>query len=453
MKNFTLIVAAMLLVPAAGMAQRWRGNAAGGQSRSIVMTDKAKQNAPLRSAKKAAEDAVMMPTRQECYAYDNGSWTLRSTSGLTFDDKGNLLTQTDTAGTTVTKDVYEYNANGMETSLMEYVSKNGGEFENNFRRLKTYDSRVTDFVVSCEEYDWDSDWVLQNGDNTFKKEITRNDDGLVTATKTENYRYNKYILSGGSAITYGEDGKATRWESKRPSGYGGLTTYISFDNIVWEQTDGQILAVEYADLFSGNNRVSSATYYDTEGGVRADVVATYGENGSYSYYMQPQGYDERDVYTRTADDNYGSYTLTADYYSDLNGDGEYTDDEIDFSDKTVVTYDEHGFLTSEVYYSDDEPYSGVKYEYTYEADFDYPTETICYEYSTSSGEFEKKLKYVSSGFVNVATGIKTTNGNSDAATQAVYNLQGVKVAASASQLPAGIYIVKNGNQTKKVAVK
>jgi len=443
----------MLLVPTAGIAQRWHQSMAKKQAQDCFMAQQGRKQAPVMAAKRSAETSFMLPTHEQTYLYEDGEWMDDTTYDLTYDKNGNVLTQTETNETDVTKTVYEYDANNMETSETVYKGYTGGELENSSRLLKAYDNKVTNFIVLSEEYTWTDDWTLINAGRTYKKEVTRNDAGAVTATTLQDYYDDEYMTLEGSAITYGEDGKATLWESKRTSNYGGLITYISLDEIVWDRTDGQIVTLNYDDFFSGNNRIASAIYSDTEGGVDAQVEATYGENGAYTYYMQPEGYDQRDVYIRTADDDNGSYTLVANYYFDKNGDGEYTDDEIDFSDKTVITYDEHGNMTSELYYSDDELYSGMKYEYTYNADSDYPAEAIHYEYNEDTGEFEPMLKVISTGFINVTTGIKTINGNSDAATQAVYNLQGVKVAASASQLPAGIYIVKNGNQTKKMAVK
>lgn len=443
----------MLLVPTAGMAQRWRQGMAKKQVRESVVAKQARKGAPVMAAKRAAEGSLMLPTHEDTYLYEDGEWIDDATYDLTYDKKGNVLTQTETYETDVTKTVYEYDENSMETSETVYVGETGGELENSSRLVRAYDGKVASLIVSSEEYTWLDDWTLINAGRTYKREVSRDDSGNVTGTTLQDYYDGEYMDMEGSAITYGEDGKATTWESKRMSNYGSLITYLSFSDIVWDCTDGQIVTLDYNDFFSGNNRIASAIYSDTEGGVDASVVATYGENGAYSYYMQPEGYDMRDVYTRTADDENGSYTLVADYYTDMNGDGEYTDDEIDFSDKTVITYDAHGNLTSELYYSDDELYAGMKYEYTYNADSDYPAEAIHYEYDERSGDFEPMLKVVSTDFVDVATGIETVSGNYAAAPQAVYNLQGAKVASSVRQLPAGIYIVKSGNQAKKVAVK
>ena len=50
------------------------------------------------------------------------------------------------------------------------------------------------------------------------------------------------------------------------------------------------------------------------------------------------------------------------------------------------------------------------------------------------------------------TSIKSAAGNANAPT-AVYNLQGVSTGTSTDNLPAGIYIVKKGNEVYKMIKK
>ena len=150
-------------------------------------------------------------------------------------------------------------------------------------------------------------------------------------------------------------------------------------------------------------------------------------------------------------DENGSYKDTCVAYKDLNGDGEFAEDELDYSDEINVTYDNAGRVTEEVYSVFDVISSAARYEYTYSPDYgNYPVEQVYYYYDVQNSEYVPYMKLIADDFYDVCAGIDEINVDNSSAC-VIYNLQGIKINSLEQDLPSGVYIIKQNGKTVKVA--
>lgn len=457
MRRSTLIAAALIVMSGNVAAQkRFAHKAADG-----VKT--AKTHA------KAAEtqSALFMPLHEEVYFYEGGTAVETGSYDYIYDTRGNVLESTyaNEEGKTVTK--YEYNANNQWITQREYVYDEDGKLLTDMgtttKKTRAFDAIVTDLVVETAEYDiaksgdGEETWSIVDRGSTWRRNVTRDAKSRVTAIEVCPYYGGDYEPMRRTAITYNAAGLAETWK------YEELNYNLTWDEaylltgMEWYRTDGQITVEDdLADFFApGNNRLKKANVQ--EGGVDVGrMSATYEENGNYTYvfdYFVTEGNAVlgRDVFTVTYTDGNGSMTEEMVYYEDLNGDGEFTADEVVETSKTVAVYDEKGEIAEEQYYADGELVGGAKYEYVY-GEYAYPTEMSMSEYDVETGKYMTFMKVVRSNYVDVTI---STGIGSVAAPQAegvpggVYNLQGVRVSDSADGLPAGLYIVKKDGRTLK----
>lgn len=294
-------------------------------------------------------------------------------------------------------------------------------------------------------YDSHANIIKSLYDDGEMKELTESsynaDDMLVNQTQSVAEGDEDFV--NDSRLTYEYDSDQSYWEE-----------YYLLKNMQWKNTDGQFTAVELDDFFSGANRLLSADVYSADE-LAGTIEASYNDaDGSLSYtfnYIEPLG---KDCMTIDYTDKNGSYKASSLYYEDQNEDETLTDDELMEGIIDVVKVDEHGFITYEdesmVMGPDETELMGAsRYDYTYDPAYNYPTQQIHSEYDFDEEDFVPFLKVVSSDFVDVTTSIRNIT-HAETAGKAVYSLQDVKMDESLNNVPAGVYIVKDGEKTMKI---
>lgn len=456
MKHSTLTLALISLISMSAVAQKpffSRTKKADGKS---IVIKQDKQKAPMLQMKKSAGNAMIRPQHEESFYYEDEEWLEDGTYDYSYDKAGNVLTASEAFEDGTTMIYYEYNENGMETSKTTTTDDGSGNFENSSLLTKEYDGKVTNLITTSLEYSWDeSDWQMISAGRTYKREVSRDDNGNVTGVSLSVYFQGVFDECYRSTLTYGDDGKAATWKYEElsydeESGSLIWKSVYSMKDIVWQNTNGQIVNFEMEDFFVGDNRIASATVIDEEDDIEYHVSATYEDDGNYSYTVTSEIHPSKGTFSYTISDENGSYIQLAESQEDTNGDGIIDSQDELYIEKLEVNYDEHGNITSETSYEDDEIMSALKYEYTYDvADTDYPSEQIHYEYDSEADEYVPFIKVVSTDFVDVRNSIRNIDTTATGTTS-IYNLQGLRLANTTDQLPAGIYIVRNGQQSSKV---
>lgn len=399
--------------------------------------------------------SIFLPTHEATYAYDGAEWMEDASYTYRYDSKGNVLSQIVDDGVSKTKSVYEYNADGMETKELTMVDDGAGGFANSGKLEQKYDKVVKDFVVSSFEYAWNStDWNMVDMGRTWERSVGRNDQGNVTGVTTNTYHAGMFEELMKTSVTYGPDGKADTWRYDELV-YDGVNDpameeFYTLRNMEWENTDGQVVIMDLNDFYTGNNRLKSAIVVEPGEVQAGNILADYKDNGDYSYMFYYNGTFDGDGYSKTFIDGNGSYEEESAYYFDANLDGLMTEDEKQSGMTAKVVFDDHGNVVSETIFEDGEMVDGMKYEYTYAPEYDYPTEQVYYGWNPDLMDYEPFIKIVSTDFTDVTTSISEVETSRGEDATAVYNTQGVKVGTSTDALPKGLYIVKSGGKTKKM---
>lgn len=458
MKHFTLSVIALTLIPTFGIAQSKLMRVGSNKQGVSVVDKKARRAAAIERMRKATPSAIMLPLHEDTYVYEDGEWADDATYDLTYDTKGNVLTMlTDYEGEQ-SKTVYAYNDDGNVIEQTELVGDGEGGFVNNARLTKEYDSKVKSLVTKSMEYTWDNDWTLTNAGHTWLRDVNRDDAGNVMGISIKTYYDGDFEESQRTALTYSSDGKASTWKAEELSLDSSTGDFVwqgtySMSNMTWQNTDGQIVAYDMEDFFKGDNRIKTAVVTDEEENIQYNVEATYFDNGNYTYSIASENPLTEGVFTYTINDENGSYTQSAVSREDTNYDAMLGDDDETTSDRYLVEKDEHGNVTLEAQYEDDELVYAAKYEYTYNSSSDYPAEQIYYEYDLDEEDFVPFLKVVSSNYVDVTLDIKAVSTNNEGQQTEVYSIDGTRIATSVGNLPSGIYIVKSNGQSSKIVRK
>lgn len=458
MRNSTLLAALMVLASSTTMAQTQPKNRIFKQLKNQTEQEAKQKAGSHRSPLKSSATALTLPLHEDTYVYEDGEWFDDATYDMTYNKQGKTLSLLTTYEGEESLTQYTYNEDGNVTEEINSNGDGSGEYVKSSRLTKAYDSKVSNFVVESMEYLWDEDWTLTNAGRTWKRNVNRNENGNVTGVSVMTYYDGDFEESQRTSLTYNEEGQADTWKSEEltydySTGDFAWKGLYTMTNIEWENTDGQIVADEMEEFFTGNNRVSTATVVDEEEGIEGQLGVEYEDDGGYTYGLsveEPLAYGQC---TLSYTDANGSYTIVTWSRSDDNGDGRLDSQDARTKDVVTVKMDEHGNMVSEEETEDGELVYGVKYEYKYDEDSDYPTEQIHYEYDFDEADYVPFMKVVSSDFVDVTTGVKAISEAKSDTTTSIYNMQGVMMGTSSNQLPAGLYIKKMGEKTVKVVRK
>lgn len=471
MRNFTLIALSVAL--AGGICN---------QAQATALPDYMKCSSKVRKAAKKGAQAkyltaaknlrMMIPAKsadnapmwragtQKAFGWNGEDWELVETYVITYDEAGLKTEQTvtDIEGYT-NRETYTWNEDGQLATRFTQVDEDGtGEFTDYGRLARTYDSRLTSFITSNEQYIYSNEeWMPSN---CYTQTITRDAAGNVTQMERAVYFDGIYDPVYRLNIAYGEDGKAeTIIEND--------LTYDYFENeylwlesaryydIVWEETDGQIVSVDdLADLFIGANRLKSAKL-DIEGELY-DVAVEY--DGS-DFVVNMISEEDEDGMVITSYVKYSEMDLT-DQPSDVGWVIE-TVNELRIGDEVLemmaVTetniYTADGLLLLEkVEFSDgelaeiDSMLEGVV---EYDEEYGYPLTWTVSEYDWETGEMYESFRAEYSDYTDCSlSAIKAVESTSEAA-PLYYNIQGQRVDNPSS----GIFIRVAGNRHEKVIIR
>lgn len=221
---------------------------------------------------------------------------------------------------------------------------------------------------------------------------------------------------------------------------------LTYSNIKWVRTDGQILydfsdgLDHYLHKATSPNLLQSLTIFDHEEDLTVQAEATFTDNDGYTLTMTtPEGESAITNFSYT-DDN-GSYAIVT------SGAG--------YSEIYRVVFDEHKSITLEEEFYEEDGYnetSGVKYDYEYDRATGMVTKQIVSEYDSDEEAYLPEIMIESSDIQNVASAGIVAADNDCA--YAVYTADGRLVTRDRqTELSSGLYIVKAGSKVSKNLVK
>ncbi len=462
MKNFTLIALASAMV--GGMCQD-----AGAVPLPAVFKNvrariapqlkaEAKADAPLRYAAQAAEAAALWRAQtQKAFGWDGEEWVLTETYAISYDEQGQKTVQTVTdEDGYVNRETYTWNDNGqLATRFIQVDPRGNGEYEDYSRLRREYDSRLTSFITFNDQE------ICNNGSwapsNNYKQTITRDDAGNVMQMERAVFFEGVYDPTYRINISYGDDGQAngivvTELTYDYSTGEYAWVETERYTDIVWAETDGQIVGVEDDDdLFRGANRLKSANI-EIDGQVLSLNVEYDGNNYVATAIVGEEGisvvttiaYTELDFSTDYPLNKGWKVEMTYDFMMGSMSIGNesivetyiYTADDLIVLDKLEVS--ENGgpsyiesMIEGAVEYDEENgcPVSWTVSEYIPEMDESFPS---------FRAEYSDYIDCSTSGIVNAMT--------ADDTTAVYYNLQGRRV----ENPMAGIYIKVSGGKATKV---
>lgn len=435
MKNFTSLLSIALMVTPAVQAQR-NVHACTSQQRLQSLVTRPYENSkpgivPLKnpvirnatklglSLAEGGQTSIWRTLHDKQYLFDEASaqWIDDSECDYTYYPDGQLKTVLLREADSWEQQTYEYNADGQLSLYTESESKDGNNFTPTVKREIKYDGVLKTQPVESLNYKWDegqNQWVLDEG--SFKRTIKRNAAGQIESSTVESYTEGDYHIYSQSIYTYNGHDKPVAYEFKRGvknNGNYDLQTVNNFNNIVWENFDGNP-PEEVFDLYYGGCRVASADIIE-DGEKSGTLKATYsGEN-----FVTEEVYDWQMVKIKviyTVIDANGSNQTEEQDFMDMNEDGSYADDEVIFQSKVESIFNEHQHQTLDGYYEADPGMEyvlcdGKKFDYKYDSKTDCIAEKIDYYFSAKydedgyivDGEFVKEYKLVADKFADVAS--------------------------------------------------
>lgn len=394
-----------------------------------------------------------------------GDWVPYELYSTSYTTTGKIALQTVTEQETgaSTRLTYAYDANDMEISKITQTAEEGEEFADYEKDLTAYDSRVTDFITSRQTwFDFGSGWV-QNGNN-YTQTLTRDAAGNVILVERAVLFNGIFDPTMRLHIEY-TDGKASRIVQEDLT-YDYATSSYSWEesavisDIVWVETDGQIVSTESIVSIDGPNRAASYKLVDEMN--QADVTVAYtADSYTITRVGVIQGHDNTtNTFTYQITDANGSERLVESFSVDEE-DGPYVETYTD-----EACYDAYGYTTmmkSTVEYEGiTDVLSHMEGELTYDDTYGYPLTYIISElvYDEPEGEDEEEpgatmtqtMKSEMSDYVNAALSSVSDIAveNSDSAVR-YFNLHGQPV--SAGNLTPGLYIVRKGNKVSKEYIR
>lgn len=429
---------------------------------------------------------------------DNGAtWTKSSDIAFSYDTKGNLLSRKETnpvsGGSDLTE--YTYDAQGHNTSSKWTINDTPYSYNEYF-----YDDPILkDLCMGGLSYSYDEatkKWINPKERNRLS--FTRNSQNNITEVNKKDIIYDGTITIDKLYNTYDKSGtKLTNMVTTSYRSSNGKTRYNEKAlDLVWYKTNGQVydlnkvccLSLEL-DEDNDNLLKSGNIYILTPDGTGVSNIYTLKNtyDGKGGYVRETESYFKVLERTKKTVSDDGTEHYINESYEDYNSDGTYSSNEIVQKRETVIktingkrlqewfkswrynedgteksrykltsTHDEHGNTTIyEAFQSYDQGKTwviamlGERHTYEYDEATGEMLSDLYERYNTETQQYEKRSKYMYSQIEDVATAVDLPSaGNSEAPT-AVYNLQGVYMGTTTSQLPAGIYIIKQGGKTYK----
>ncbi|MCM1066040.1 MAG: hypothetical protein NC418_00515 [Muribaculaceae bacterium] len=413
-----------------------------------------------------ASDTRYLPLNTTFYRWNanSGEWTESYRDTYTVNDRGYYTSQTTSyAGNSmdvkrVTTNYYEGTDLVSET-ISENSSDNGATWSPISRTTSRYDDVVPNFTVDYRSFSWEDGSWAESYFNRYL--ITRNAQNVVTRLVNQTpYSSEPCIDAGILETTVAPDGNITAMKATRLDVFTmKQEETLDLRDIVWHDTDGQILTVA-PSLYLGNNRVASAKLY-SEGELTAKLTGTYPNDydGTLVYEYENGLKDTYSIYrTDEATKSYVDKTETQSYIKgtptdDLNGDGVINEQDApqEVATRTVTytyQYDEHDNATLNSYEiieaDGTRNFTCYMFENTYNEDGAL-TEQIFYNYDENNDSKTPLSRQVHEDFRSFSGIAEVEVDESDAPVE-YFNLQGLPVAHPAD----GIFIRRQGPKVSKV---
>ncbi|MDO4160385.1 MAG: hypothetical protein Q4D41_08015 [Prevotellaceae bacterium] len=461
MKKFTLFAFSAVLMCATSMSAQVKPELSSSQKAMFTKTMKqmlsSKSDAAMKKGMKMmkAQTASYMPSKIYDYAKDDGSWYQQNVINNTYDDNGNLTLCEIDGYDTIYRMTYSYDANGNLTSVyIESSGNNGASWSELDHFVFEYDPMLTSFVTKYDGKDeymvmWDAIYNINPYvKDFFKYDLTRDSQNRVTqSVYSEKSEYDDdFVMEERNTYTYGSDGKVTSCTTEFFDD-GELGMYYVFSNIQWYTTDNQLTG-SFDTWCEGNNVIKSADV-NVMGFFNGTLTNTVQDNGSYNLVADLSIAEMKS--SKTITDANGSYeSVNSLEYQGYDDDNSY--------EKVICQYDDHGNIvlieSYDGYTADNnELDGGAKAEYTYHDEYGVPARMVGYEWEDGLG-YQSNVIYETQEYVAIgASGISGVKADTDMGDMTVYSISGVETGKSLDNLPKGIYIVKSGNNTKKVVLK
>lgn len=440
----------------------------------------------------------------------DGSWQKASVYDYEYDNQCNITKMTETAYDDmggvdgVTRTVNKWNRYNMLTEEVQSTSDDGTTFTNTNRRVQDYDFDTPWLTLSKMRYLWDSDagkWVETT--DAFQRTVMYNKWGNIASVVVSVPYEGKYDpMIRITTTTDEQTGQINtfRYEELKAD-YDEQTEQIVFywnedtylRDIKWHETTGRLAGDMDTWMEHGDYMQSATISYTAADGTVKDygtITCAYDGTGSYRsqalYTDIDTGILVQETNTHTVGTN-GSYTDDTVMKADADGDGTFSAAETESVERVAMTYDEMGnvVLNNSYIYEPQDPDEGdedaeakaqaegditaadeelvvveglpltlmesYKADYTYDPDHGNATLSFTeYNYDPDLMAYVPFMKVDTESFAAVeTTGIETAGTAADAP-RAVYNMQGMRVSSAAA---SGVYIVKQGGKSVKVAVR
>lgn len=373
MKNFTLLMAALMAVTASAVKAQALNTTLkhklGAKHASVVM----KPNAPaiytlpgtkslttsrfanndiltarrtatmqrlkaraMKKARAAAAAKVWLPSEQTSYVIneDTGDWDLDTKYSFKYNDKAQMCQQfqesTSTEGGITSKEYYRvdltYDDNGKWNKKEVYNSPDGTEYTGYQKTERTYDAIQPSLLTYYALSSWNElskKWELTSQANKYV--YTRDaDNNILSMEISQPYQgdWEAIIRSTNTIDPATKQVNSFKYEKLDYNDFDELEWEVDqyYKNLKWKETNGQV-AKEYesdpqTNWMSYGNYLLSATICDETGADNGTLTLTYTPDG---------GYDENQVYTFNDIEDNGQpysvlckeqYTVT---YTDDNG--------------------------------------------------------------------------------------------------------------------------------------
>ena len=333
--------------------------------------------------------------------------------------------------------VRRYNGNGAWGDISEYKNRYIATYDTDDKRLTNIeqkDGKVTNLFSYNTEYSYDDAGKLVNvlkgnGDGYYLYQVQ-----YIDMNKTNNCIYDAdKVFFRDLQLDEDNDNLLNSACIRVIEG-----SDINHDIITWN------INVDY-DGRGGYTRTAKSMF---SAHITIKTIDKNGtENYSYAEYEDDNGnkkYEEREkrMYSEVTIKNIAGKRVQTEYYTYEKATQKYT--------HITTKYNKYGEKTSE---KRESPYYNVEDIYTYE--YDNNTGVLkSYTYQTKRTNqsaptittMVKRMVY--SDIKNVTSGIDIPQASSSAIS-AVYNPQGVYMGTTTDELPAGVYIVKQGGETYK----
>lgn len=350
-----------------------------------------------------------------------------------------------------------YNKHGLVVTDKEWTD------ENSEMRLSKYEYDImnTSVVTKRTEETYDTPSAAEPSHIYVSKrvDVTRNE--KFWETLVENYGPNSSYtgLELESKIEFGYPATGGKCNKIAVTTYDdGVAQTITLSNIVWKTNNGMLLNLFCGDdtdnlLSDYRNLIKSADVQLSADGVSASGTLTtnYSDGdkkremtlevaaGGEPILKQCSCYEVKD--------NYGSFVST-NLVESAGEEPEY--------DCTVMTYNDKQELLEESYYtgtseSDRQLSNSSKYEYSYNGETGRADNVLVTQYDQNTGDYVLTYKVEFSDYFDIFTSVKSAAAESLGGKTAVYNAQGMYVGSSAENLVPGLYIVKQGGKSFKLA--